>query len=168
MSWTTPATFTAGAVLTAAQMNAISGDLSDLDSRTRPQTAIITANDTTTSATFTDLAHVGPAVTLTTGTAAVIAIFAQAQNSATGTCLMAVAVSGATVIAAPLQGLVAAVTGTALGNCAGQVLVTGLTPGSNTFTCKYATSSGTTASFYGSGLLSGGRLITVWPGINLS
>lgn len=166
MSWSVPAVFTTGQVLTAAQMNAISGDLTDLDSRTNPQTAQVASTQTTTSTTLTNLATVGPVVTMTTGTVAVVMVTVFAANSTAGDGgNVGVAVSGATTIAAPAGGvtpqtnLVAAGTILTLSGC---WLITGLNPGSNTFTLQYAASSGGTATFYSP------RTLTVLPGNKLS
>ena len=50
-------------------------------------TATVATNQTTTSLTFTDLATVGPSVTLTTGTKALVVITASIYNSGKGTSL---------------------------------------------------------------------------------
>ena len=168
MSWSVPPTFVTGSVVSAAQLNILSNDLSDLDSRTQPQTAAITSTDTTTSTTYTDLGHVGPAVTLTTGTAVMVALYANASNNTAGAgASMAVAVSGATTVAAPAGGVVADFNSLPAGQImplGATFLITGLTPGSNTFTCKYAAASAGTATFYGSP----GRYLVVWPANKLS
>lgn len=162
MAWTTPATFSVSQVLTAALMNAISADLTDLDGRTRPQTNAVATSQTTTSTSYTDLATVGPAVTITTGTIAVVSL----QCSLTGSNVaagyyMSVAVSGASTQAAvdlAAVGMQAASGG--LQQASAVFLLSGLTAGSNVFTVKFRATAGT--------LTAGNRILTVWPGNNLT
>lgn len=104
----------------------------------------------TTSSTFTDLATLGPAVTLTTGTKALVSITADLYNNTAGaTAAMSFAVSGATVraVTESMQHNSAVANSNHLGSLV--VLVTGLVAGSNTFTTKYAALGGGTA-FFGS------------------
>jgi hypothetical protein len=66
-----------------------------------PQGATIATSETTTSAIYVDLTTVGPSVTLLTGTSALVTIGCRTSNSnALATSFMAVAVSGATTLAA--------------------------------------------------------------------
>lgn len=103
----------------------------------------ITTNESTTSTAYTDLATVGPVVTLLTGAVVYIALSSMLNNNSISngtTGFMGVAVSGATVIAANTDQCV---------QCAGFMTtgffapgaaifkLTGLTPGNNTFTAKY-------------------------------
>jgi hypothetical protein len=63
--------------------------------------AEVLTSQTTTSTSYTDLATVGPAVTVTTGTSAIVLITTQASPSVQGpNACMSCAVSGATTIAA--------------------------------------------------------------------
>ena len=108
-------------------------------------TATVATSQTTTSTSYTDLATSGPAVTLTTGTKALVIITcASANTDINRTCLMSYAVSGATTIAA--SDSVASVnqnsgqTSTMRYSLAS---VPTLTAGSNTFTAKYAVNAGT-------------------------
>lgn len=166
MTWTNPMTFVAGTTLTAAQLNA---NLRDNMLETAPgkattagrlfvatganaiaerpvSDAFIATIQTTTSTTYTDLTTVGPTQTVTTGTSAFVIIRSGLSNSASGNdCFVSVDVSGASTVAASdawaiqfrstsaTNGLGAAVTH----------LFTGLTAGSNTFTCKFRVSAGT-------------------------
>ncbi|MER5252891.1 hypothetical protein [Streptomyces sp. NPDC002855] len=111
-----------------------------------PDAAVVTTSQTTTSTTYADLATVGPAVTVTTGTSAVVWINVKAQNS-TANALMAasVAVSGATTIAASdtyrvMYSGVAAANENRAGICH---RFANLNPGSNVFTMKYRVGAGT-------------------------
>lgn len=112
-------------------------------------TASVATSETTTSLSYTDLTTPGPAVTLDTGTKALVLVSANIDVSAgaPGAAILGVAVSGATTVAAAQ---VIGVEGVASGEIhyvAGMKLITGLTAGSNTFTCKYAAGSGDTARF---------------------
>jgi hypothetical protein len=113
-----------------------------------PQQALVATSQTTTSTSYTDLATVGPAVTLTTGATALVTVGGQIQCSAsTITAFMSWAVSGATTSAAVDAGRAAAIANVNL-ICASRVfLMTGLTPGSNTFTAKYKVNGVATGTF---------------------
>lgn len=166
MAWTAPATFTDGAILTAAQLNAmrdnfnetapakataaggfiVTAGLNSVVQRT-PTAAQINIAGTTTSTSFTDPSgDVGPAVTATTGATALVAISSRIEKNVADTAgLIGFAVSGATTIAASDDWAA-----TADGAPANQpmrigvtMLRTALATGSNTFTMKYKVSSGT-------------------------
>lgn len=172
MAWSTPLTAVANSALTAAQWNASVRD-NLLETSPAKATAAgrifvstganaiaervidqVTNTDsgTTSSTSFTDLTGtaVGPSVTVTTGTRALVWFSCQMGNSGTNAVTQAaVAVSGATTLAADntkdlyIDGL-----GGGQAIRAGIVeLFTGLTPGSNTFTLKYRVGSGT-GTFY--------------------
>ena len=103
--------------------------------------AIVATSETTTSTSYTDLATAGPAITVTTGTTAVIAITCDFSVSPADRGRIGVAVSGAsTVAASDAKSLnsAGAVTGATK-----VIRLTGLTAGSNTFTLKYLVGSGT-------------------------
>lgn len=103
-------------------------------------TATVATTENTSSAAYTDLATVGPSVTVTTGTSVKVTFVAFVTNASVATNAVSVAVSGATTIAASdIRALNQASGGRAAMVC----IITGLTPGSNTFTLKYKTSSGT-------------------------
>ena len=99
------------------------------------------------STAYTDLATVGPSVTLTTGTFALVFWNATVwQNTTSGAdgVLMSIAVSGATTSAA--SDAIALKDTDASGTSFGRhystfTVYTTLTPGVNTFTCKYRTSN---------------------------
>ena len=111
-------------------------------------TATVATQQTTTSTSYTDLATAGPAVTLTTGTKALVLCYTEQSNSSTAINVSSFAVSGATTIAASdtfgLQ-INQSVSGYVYSASIGKI-VTGLTAGSNTFTAKYRV-SGATGTF---------------------
>lgn len=169
MAWTAPMTAVANTAFTAAQFNThvrdnlletapakatTSGSHFTVSSTNQIAQRLITSarvdtQQATSSTTYTDLATVGPSVTVATGTRALVAINASCSTSADNTAGAAsVAVSGATTIAANdswcifTDGLVA-------GNFfrAGiSTLFTTLNAGNNTFTMQYKAGS-TTATY---------------------
>ena len=146
MSWTAPRTFVTGEVETAAIFNT---HLRDNLTALQPQSAVVPAGQTTTSTSYTDLATTGPAVTVTTGTQALITVGCQSSNNNSSQgAYMSFAVSGATTVAANDANAfyVTSFTGGFGSSGMFQVLYTGLTAGSNTFTAKYR-ATGTTATF---------------------
>lgn len=122
--------------------------------------ATLDANQSTSSTSYVDLATVGASITITTGTAAVVSMSCNTAKSTMGnTGFVAFAVSGATTIAASDANCMQASYYAA--NFAMQLsrtrVITGLTPGLNTFTMKYRIDGGgTAASFWH-------RSIVVWP-----
>lgn len=132
-------------------------------------TAIGAANvataQTTTSTSYTDLATSGPAVTITTGTTAIVHVHFRYINSSgnanndTGTGHMSFAVSGASTVAAAdatcAQG--PQIHSTQTQTRSGVFYVTGLTAGSNVFTAKYKVSGVTP----GTGTFSERNLVVV-------
>lgn len=110
----------------------------------------VATSQTTASTSFTDLATVGPAVTLTTGPTAIVTVTAKMSNgTAANECNMGFAVSGATTVAASSAQAILATssTGGHAYQMSGTFYVTGLTGGSNTFTAKYAAVTGGTCTF---------------------
>ncbi|MDX3311597.1 hypothetical protein P1S61_21535 [Streptomyces sp. ME08-AFT2] len=104
--------------------------------------AIVATSQTTTSTSYTDLATVGPAVTVTTGPLAWVHLYNSNVNTTSVSSLMSFEVSGASSIpAADNQSI--GIAGTAGSREGAAFLLTTLTPGSNTFTCKYRVGSGT-------------------------
>jgi hypothetical protein len=109
------------------------------------RTAENAAGESTSSTSYADLGTPGPAVTVTTGTQAIVFITAEAQNNtANAVHKFSVAVSGATTVAASDDWAVSLD-----GNYSASPVrrtsahkFTGLTSGSNTFTMKYAVGSG--------------------------
>lgn len=130
------------------------GDLSDgatLQNAVDDVAAILTAaedyvdpSETTTSTSYTDLATAGPAVTITTGTTAIVSIGAgmRADGTAGDQALMGFEVSGASAIP-PNSDDVILNANTEVIQAGLLLIVTGLTAGSNTFTAKYRTTAGT-------------------------
>jgi len=113
--------------------------------------ATVATSQTTSSATYTDLATAGPAVTITTGTKALV-IVTCGQTTATNISdsgFMSYAVSGATTIAASdtVATMVRHFVASQLVMRASSVSrLSTLTAGSNTFTAKYRV-AGNTAGF---------------------
>lgn len=109
---------------------------------TIPASANVDTSQTTTSTTYADLATGGPTVTVVTGTSAIVWIGGLANNSGANNSFIGVAVSGATTIAAAdLQAYdVFGANNVCSSFC---YKISGLTPGSNTFTAKYRVSGGT-------------------------
>lgn len=170
MAWTTPMTAVANSAFTAAQFNThvrdnlletgpakataagrllVTTGANALAERVITQASVVTTQ-TTSSTSFTDLATVGPRVTVTTGTRALVWFSAQMSNSQVNTiCAASVAVSGATTLSADttrdlyIDGLPA---GQALRSSTVELFDT-LTPGSNTFTLQYRV-GGATGQFY--------------------
>jgi hypothetical protein len=112
-------------------------------------TAVVDVSESTSSTTYVNLATVGPSVTVQTSTKAIVAFGARigdnSNTAGTPSTTMSVGVTGATTIAADVSWSAGIIQPTALGR---QVAIYTsrwylftLTAGSNTFTCKYATSS---------------------------
>lgn len=108
--------------------------------------ATVDTAETTASSSFADLTTDGPAVTVTTGTTALVSMSCQiANNTAGGVGVTGFAVSGASAVAA------SDTTGLNFESSAASdqarfgafQLVTGLTAGSNTFKLRYRTLTGT-------------------------
>jgi hypothetical protein len=107
-------------------------------------TATVLTTETTGSATYTDLATVGPTVTTVIGPkgAAVVTVTCHSYNSAVNDTFMSFTASGANTIAADDSN--AKATSTTSGQTASTVTtLTGLTPGVTTFTAKYRVAAGT-------------------------
>lgn len=177
MAWTAPMTAVANATFTAAQFNAnvrdnfleteaakattagsvmIATGANAIVQRVPTQASVATG-EATSSATYTALATPGPAVTVTTGTQAMVWFKAVMKNAATSSSVRSsVAVSGATTVAASDAWCLLFDGATADNYRAGGMfhLFTGLTPGSNTFTMQYKV--GGTGS-------AGNRVISVLP-----
>lgn len=164
MAWSAPMTAVASSVFTAAQFNtflrdnlnetapakattagshfAVSG-LNEIVERLS-ESASVLISETTTGTSFTDLATVGPSVTLDTGPCALVIVHGSMENTGTGSSRMGYDISGDTTIAAADN------RGIGVFGTAGTGIITSgvawhsdLTPGSNTFTAKYRVSSGT-------------------------
>jgi len=117
----------------------------DLD----PATAEVSTSQTTTSATFTNLATVGPSVTVNVGVNGLLLVilYSSSDNSVSGVSnRMGYDLSGANTLAA--ADAFASMTGiNQLERKSSVFLHTGLTPGSTTLTMKYRAGTSGTASF---------------------
>lgn len=170
MAWTAPMTAVAGSVFTAAQFNA---NLRDNLAETAPAKATtpgsyfttsatnqitervpaqasVNVSDTTTATSLSDMATLGPSVTLVTGSQALVVISAEiSNNTASQAGRIAVDISGATTLGPDSNKVLRQESsGTAEFQRASLVyLQTGLTPGLNTFKMMYSTTSTSTAAF---------------------
>jgi hypothetical protein len=116
--------------------------------------ATVATSQSTTSTSFTDLATVGPAVTLTTGTKALVIVTCWLVQTTTGASAYASpAVSGASTVAA--SDATSLRVGAASGGtyqpqlrASSAEIFTGLTAGSNTFTIKYKTNGSSSLFVY--------------------
>lgn len=127
-------------------------------SRETPQGNTVATAESTASAAYVDLTTVGPAVTVTTGTSALVLVGCLGLTTNVGSATwMAIAVSGATTIAAVDNNAFAQTSSTASAGVQATYcfVITGLNAGSNTFTAKYRTNGGT-ATF-------SMRTLAVWP-----
>lgn len=139
---TAPAKATApGQIFVATGVNSIAA-------RTLTKARVETA-ETTTSSSFTDLATIGPQVTVTTGTQALVIITSAINNNtATVASSASFSVTGATAFAADNTVRIArdGIAANTLVRYSAATLFP-LTAGSNTFTMKYNTQAATTATF---------------------
>jgi hypothetical protein len=129
---------TAGGIFVTSGANSISERV--------PATAFVGNSHGTSSTSYTDLTSAGPAVTVTTGTRALILYAARMSGSASTTnCHMSVAVSGASTAAASDNWAMVS-TGTGAFSMSYMFLAT-LVAGSNTITAKYKAATTGTATF---------------------
>jgi hypothetical protein len=112
--------------------------------------ATVATLQTTTSTSYTDLSTAGPAVTITTGTKALVLINATCYKQGSGSnAFVGFAVSGATTLAASDTTAMNWVNQAYYDNrFSVSTRVTGLTAGSNTFTLKYRSNGGGTAEYF--------------------
>lgn len=172
MAWTTPMTAVDNATWTSAQFNAhvrdnlletmpgkasaagnwfvVSGTNS-IAERSISE-AVVATSQSTTSTSYTDLTTAGPAITVTTGTKALVFWGAQMSNATANVgSNMSVTVSGATSITASnswracINGYQAGAADNGARVCSFYVFT--LTAGSNTFTCKYRSDTASSATF---------------------
>lgn len=113
-----------------------------------PAQNYIVSDQTTTSTSYTDLTTAGPSVSVDIGASkqALVIISAGLYNAATPK-YMSVAVSGATTIAASDTEAIRRDGGAFDGIQTTAFIISGLNPGTNVFTAKYKTASGT-ANFF--------------------
>ena len=166
MAWTAPMTAVSGATFTAAQFNQFVRDNLNETAPAKATAAaqffvstaanaiaarqmsnqVVTTSESTSSTSYTDLTTVGPTVTATTSTLAMVLFASRIQNSLTnGAAEVSVAVSGASSVAASANWAIK-MDGIASANNIRMGMAhvfTGLTAGSNTFTMKYLVGSGT-------------------------
>ena len=114
--------------------------------------ATVATQESTTSSSFTDLTTSGPAVTVTTGTKALVIVSASQRSTISGAqAQMSFAVSGATTRAVQTNEYTSTSWGSVTGGmnetASAAILVTGLTAGSNVFTAKYAAPTSDSVSF---------------------
>jgi len=112
--------------------------------------AYVGTKQNTTSSTYTDLTTAGPAVTLTTGTKALVIVSFEGTNRAGNrSAWMSFDISGATTVAATDTNALK-ITQSTLDwepfRASSATLVTGLTAGSNVFTAKYRSDTITTCT----------------------
>jgi hypothetical protein len=137
--------------ISLGQVSVLNANITDLRPVIQPlqpyagQTASVMTSQTRANASYGDLATVGPAVTVNTGTAARVTITALAQVDTTSAwAFMSFAISGATTLAASdtnswqWNASVGATNGSTMSMSR---VITGLTPGSNVFTAKYRSSN---------------------------
>jgi hypothetical protein len=169
MAWTTPMTAVANSVWTAAQWNTHVRDnlLETMPGKATTAgrwfcstgshaiaervitNATVATSQTTTSTAYADLTTVGPSVTVTTGTLAMVFINANmACSLSTVPARISVAVSGATTTAASdANSAYVLSSGTAAGNRFGSMALLTVNAGSNTFTMKYKVDSAATGTY---------------------
>lgn len=146
MGWTSPKSWAVGDLLTSSDMNTYVRDNMSFAASAASQT--ILTNEGTTSTSFTDLATVGPTVSIVTGTKALVIIGGGLVNNTASTdCIMGFQVSGASSVTAADTAALHCGPGGAASFFPLQssyvVAQTGLTPGTNVFTAKYRASADT-------------------------
>lgn len=165
MAWTVPITFTANSTLAASDLSDmlydcmnetmpakattpgsyfVSTGVNQIAQRQAAQATVFTS-ETRTTASFGDLATVGPSVTVNTGTRAVIVITCQLANNTVGQyARVSYQVSGATSISPSfLHALAWQNAGSTQYMACSYVTWQTLNSGFNTFTMKYYASGGT-------------------------
>lgn len=165
MVWTAPMTAVTGVVFTAVQFNlhvrdnlnttapamaATAGNLivttaSKVVAERAPNVGYSGEAESTATTTYVDLATIGPVITVSTGTRALIMVGCEASNNTAGLASrMSFAVSGATTVAADDANSFLIESGNINDEYQGTwvFILTGLNSGSNVFTAKYRTSAG--------------------------
>jgi hypothetical protein len=166
MAWSAPMTAVANTAFTAAQFNQyvrdnlnetgpakvttdgqylVSTGANTLAARNAQRGTVVTS-ESTASTSFVDLATSGPAATVTTGDIAFVMLFGKlSHGTALGNAIMSYAISGATTQAALDETAMGHAPSGANGYIQASIvfLEVGLTPGSNVFTAKYKTNTGT-------------------------
>jgi hypothetical protein len=136
---------TAPAKATAASQFFVATGPNAIAARSLLASTVLTS-ETTAATSYTNLATIGPVVTVSTGPTVMVMFSADIDNTVVnGASSASVAVSGASVVAASNNWRICR-DGLAAGNkirFGTTHLFTGLTPGSNTFTMQYLVGSGT-------------------------
>ncbi len=166
MAWSAMPTFSAGATLTAAQLNLLVANLNETGPAkataggrllvTTGANAIaerevsqdfVTTSESTSNTSYTTLATAGPAVTVTTGPQCIVVTTGRLTNNTTGAyAVMSFEITGATTLAASdTRALMYQSVDANSRSMRASVMqhVFGTTPGSNTFNCRYRASAGT-------------------------
>lgn len=169
MAWSAPATAVSNSLLTASWLNtylrdnmlettpAKATEAGQMFTTSSPNVISATSNSigyvgtsqSTTSTTYTDLATVGPSITITMDAFVIIRISADlSSNNSSAEAFMSFAVSGATTVAASTTRAVGIV-GTRNRKMTAYVALDGTTinSGVNTFTAKYRSNTAGTATF---------------------
>lgn len=125
----------------------LSGSATSIDGAT------VDTGESTSSTSFTDLATVGPEVTVDVGAdgVALVMLSAQLRNDTAGvTTVLGVALSGANTVAATGARALRYESSNALdlAQATRTVLFTGLAAGPTTFTCKYAVTTGSSTGTF--------------------
>jgi hypothetical protein len=116
-----------------------------------PQSAVVNTLESTASTSYTNLTTSGPSVTIATGSKALVTVTATIDSNSTAGDTQVFAgfdVSGATTVAANDDQALDHRLGGSLVTQSGTFLVTGLTAGSNVFTMKYKSGSGSITGRY--------------------
>jgi len=166
MAWTAPMTAVANTVFTAAQFNThvrdnlnetapakattagtifVASGANSIVERV-PSTNAVTTSESTGGTGYGDLTTPGPAVTVTTGTKAIVVVGAIVQNSTVAqNSYASYAVSGASSIAATDDRavIITAAAANQTLRASAVYMETALTAGINTFTMKYRVTGGT-------------------------
>lgn len=137
---------TAPALATTAGSHFVADGVNSIAERLSASDAVLTSQ-TTTSTSYTNLATIGPTVTVDTGPMAIVIVHGSMENSGAGSARMAYNVSGATSLAAADNRGCGIFGGAGINATHSAVALhsggTALNPGSNTFTAVYRVSSGT-------------------------
>lgn len=166
MAWSAPITWTVNQTVTSTQLNA---QIRDNMLETAPAKAtasgrffattgvntiaerqILSADvltqETSTSTSYTDIATVGPSVTITTGANALVFVSAQLENSGSNSTWASYGVTGATTSAITDTRAAFMQAGASSGGRVGVTTLQALTAGSNIFKVQYRV-SGSTGTF---------------------
>lgn len=166
MAWTAPMTAVTNAVFTASEFNTHVRDnlletapgkasaegqyfVATAANAVAPRTSVtayVQASQTTSSTSYTNLSTVGPTVTATTGTRALVLITCDISNTDDAYSVASFEVTGATTVAANDDNAIHYRDSASAAHSVrstSHTLLTSLNPGSHTFTMKYKVLSGT-------------------------